>query len=333
MEYKGTLVLNRSELSELMTLDEYIDGIEDAFRKHGEGKSFGTDMIHGDTPGDLEFHIKAGGLRLGEKLYYGLKMNGSCFKNKELYNLPNILGAILLFDGLTGYPLAVMDSIEPTIKRTGAGTAVALKYLARADSKILTVCGCGNQGRIQGKSAKAVLPLEKIFAYDINHEFARRYAQEIKKELGIEVIATEDLKTAVGDSDVVITCTPSREPYLLKEFVKLGTTVTAIGADSPDKQELESALFKGNKVVVDILAQCAVAGELHHALEKNLISVGDVHAEIGSIIAGRKPGRENQDEIIIYDATGTAIQDTAAAAICYEKAKQLDKGVYINLQN
>jgi ornithine cyclodeaminase/alanine dehydrogenase len=298
---------------------------------HGLGKSFGTAMIHGETPGDLEFHIKAGGLFWRDRKYYGLKVNGSCFSNKERRGLPNILGAILLFDGDSGFPLAVIDSVEPTIKRTGAGTAVAMKYLAAPDAKVMTVCGCGNQGRVHVRFLKMVRPISRVFAYDENPEAAEAFARDLGEELGLSIRPTQELASALAQSRVVVTCTPSKKPYLLRDYVLPGTTVAAVGSDTPDKQELDASLLKGNKVVVDILSQCARAGELHHALEQNLIRTEDVYAEIGEVVSGKKPGRESPSEIIIYDATGTALQDTAAAALCYEKALARNAGSSIRL--
>ena len=120
-----TRILTRGELSPLLLPRDYIEGVEYAFRQHGVGRSFGTAMIHGDTPGDVEFHIKAGGLNWKGRDYFALKANGSSFRNRELRGLPNIMGAILLFDAESGFPLAVMDSSELTRQRTAAGTAVA----------------------------------------------------------------------------------------------------------------------------------------------------------------------------------------------------------------
>ena len=176
-----------------------------------------------------------------------------------------------------------------------------------------------------------MLPLEKVFAYDADSEKSGIYAKEMSNELGIEVTPISDLKDGTLQSDVIITCTPTHIPYLMKDFVKLGTTIGAIGADSPDKQELEASLLQGNKVVVDILKQCAKAGELHHALDAKLMTEDDVHGELGLILSGKVPGRENNDEIIIYDATGTAIQDTASVAVCYEKAISKNIGIKIRL--
>ena len=325
IEQKGTLLLTRSDLAAVLSMQEYIEGLENAFLRHGEGETYGNDMIHGATPGELEFHIKAGGLKLGDKRYYGLKINASCFSNMATFGIPNIMGAIVLFDAEKGFPLAVVDSIEPTIKRTGAGTAVAAKYLARSDSRTLTICGCGNQGRIQLEALKEVLPVEQVYAFDQNPAAAKDYAARMSDRFGIRVEAVESLQTAASESDVLISCTPSKRPFVMKKYIKPGTFVAAVGSDSPAKQELETALLQGTKVVVDILEQCAMAGELHHGLESGVIAKEDVHAEIGEIIAGKKPGRETPDEIIVYDATGTALQDTAAAALCYEKA--LEKGI------
>ncbi len=331
VDWKGTLLLKRSELASLMTLQEYIDGIENAFRMRGKGLTFGTGMIHGDTPEATEFHVKVGGLKLGENYYYGLKINGSNFTNMEKFGIPNIMGAIVLFDAVKAIPLAIMDAGDPTVKRTGAATAVAAKYLAKKNSKIATICGCGTQGRIQLKCLKLIYPnIHTAYAYDKNRKMAEKYAKSMSKELNIDVNAVPELKESVRKSDIVVTCTPSREPYLFKEYIAPGTFIAAVGADSPDKQELESTILSENKVIVDILEQCAVAGELHHALEQGLMTEEKVHGELGDILAGKALGRVSDDEIIVYDATGTALQDTAAAALCYEKAMSKGLGQYLN---
>ena len=328
MNPQGTLLLNQNDIASLLELEDYIKSVEDAFRLHAEGKSLGTGLLHFDS-GDLEFHIKAGGLKLA-KTYFGLKVAGSSFRNMEKFGLPNILGVIILFDGLTGYPVAIVESIEITIKRTGAATAVAAKYLARKDSKVATICGCGIQGKIQLESIKAVLPLQKAYAYDSDKEKAVSYCTEMSQKISMEVIPEFNLTRALEQSDVVITCTPTKEYYLLKKDVRPGTFVAAVGADSPEKQELEASLLPGNKVVVDILEQCVEVGDLHHAIEAGLMTKEDVHGEIGEVIIGKVPGRTSDDEITIYDATGTALQDVASAAKAFEKAAVAGIGSLVN---
>ena len=318
-------------MEELASLQDYISAMEQVFEMHSKGKSIGTEMLHFDAANDLEFHLKAGGINLGDKTYFGLKINGASFHNMEKYGLPNIIGAILLFDGECGYPLAIVDSIQVTIMRTGATTAVAAKYLARKESKIATICGTGNQGRIQLQSIKEVLPLEKAYAYDMDFASSKAFSTEMSKKLDIEVIPVREVNDAASKSDVIITCTPSKKPYILADYIQPGTFIGAIGADSPDKQEIDEKLLVGNKVVVDILDQCAKVGELHHGIEKQLVTKDDVAGELGDVISGKVKGRSNDEEITIYDATGTALQDTAAAAMCYKKAVEKNLGIEINL--
>jgi alanine dehydrogenase len=327
----GTLFLTRAGLEPLMEPPALIAAVERAFRAHAQGDSFGNAMIHGETPGDLEFHIKSGGLAWGERRYFGLKANGSCFSNRELRGLPNILGAIILFDGKSGYPLAVLESTVLTRHRTAAGTAVAMRRLAPADSRSLAIFGCGNQGRMHVRYLREVLPLEEIWAYDADPAVVADFAAAVTREHDLPVHVAGRPGTAAAQAQVLVTCTPSKVPFLKRSDIRPGTTIAAIGADSPDKQELEAALLAGATVVTDITGQCAAAGELHHALEAGLMSLADVHGEIGEIIAGRKPGRQSVQETVVYDATGTALQDTAGAIVVYEKALSQGLGLVLNL--
>jgi len=329
LDYKGTLLLKRSELSQLLQIKDYIAVMENAFGIYAKQKSYSTGLLHLETD-QVEYHIKAGGIKLG-KTYFGLKANSNSFSGNKKAGLPNIKGAIILFDGENGYPLAIIDSIEITIKRTGATTAVAAKYLARNDSKVVTVCGCGNQGRIQLESLKEVLPISKVFAFDKDVNAVASYVKDMSAKLSLNIEPVENLKKAVQESDVVTTCTPSRKFFLLKEYVNPGTFIAAVGADSPEKQEIEENLLVDNKIVVDILEQCSAVGELHHAIEAGVLTKEDVHGEIGDVIIGKIPARTSNNEIIIYDATGTAIQDTAAAATCFERAIRAGAGRFINL--
>jgi ornithine cyclodeaminase/alanine dehydrogenase len=329
MKLDATLILSRQEIANLMSFGEYVDAVEDAFRVYTEGKALSPGLLDIEAQGGA-FHIKAAGLKLA-KTYVAVKVNGNYPQNMNRYGLPTIQGAITLCDGETGYPLAFMDSTEITINRTGAATAVAAKYLARTDSTIATICGCGKQGRIQLIALKYALPLERVFAYDIVEDAARAFADQMTSELGISVIPALALQDATRQSDVIVTCSTSRQSFLGKDDVPSGAFVAAVGADSHDKQELDVHLMISNKIVVDVLDQCAAIGELHHAINEGVIKTSDVYAELGEIVAGRKRGRTSRDEIIILDTTGTAIQDVAAAAIIYERAKDGGVGYSCNL--
>ena len=323
------MLLRRSEVAALLGVEECMAAVEQAFMLHAQGKATppGTLGIHTTGGG---FHIKAGLLELG-RTYFAAKTNANFPQNMQRFGLPLIQGIIVLCDGENGYPLALMDSMEITIIRTGAATGVAAKYLARPDAQIVTICGCGNQGRISLRALARVRPLTRAYAFDIDEKQAGRFAIELSQELGIDVSVVADLAKAVAESDICVTCTPSKAPFLKREYVSQGTFIAAVGADSEEKQELEPELMQSSKVVVDLLDQCATIGELHHALEQGLVTRSDVHAELGEVIAGKKAGRASPDEVIIFDSTGMALQDVAAAAIVYEKAISSGRGMVVNL--
>lgn len=277
-----------------------------------------------------EFHVKAGGLDVDGRTYFGLKANGGFFGNTA-NGRPAIQGVIYLADATTGTPLAILDSIHITIQRTGAATAVAARYLARPDSSVVTICGAGRQGRIQLAALAHVFALSRAFVWDRNADVAQRFAREMTDLLMIPVSSITESLEGTRRSDIVVTCTPATKPFITPEHIKAGTFVAAVGADSPEKQELDPRLLAVASVVTDVTAQCARVGELHHALDAGLMREEDVHAEIGDVIVGRKSGRRSQDEITVYDATGAALQDTACAAAIYLKALAQSRGTSITL--
>ncbi|HEU4390544.1 MAG TPA: ornithine cyclodeaminase family protein [Blastocatellia bacterium] len=330
MNPDGTLLLKRSEIAALLGIEECMEAVEKAFRLYAEGTVAAPGVL-GIHARDGGFHIKAGLLDLG-RTYFAAKTNANFPGNYQRFGLPLIQGVIVLCDGENGYPLALMDSMEITIIRTGAATGVAAKYLARTDAKTVTICGCGNQGRISLRAIKIVRPVTLAYAFDLDENQARRFADELSRELDLEIQPVSDLAKAVGVSDICVTCTPSTHYFLKREFVSPGTFIGAVGADNEHKQELEPALMAAGKIVVDLLDQCAAIGDLHHALEQGLVTKSDVHAELGDVITGKKTGRTTDDEIIIFDSTGTALQDVAAAAIVYEKAKSSGRGLHVNMR-
>src|SRR5918992_4734138 len=188
------IFLDSAAVRGLLSIHECIAVVEQAFRLHGEGKApqpgvLGVHSEHGT------FHIKAGTLDLSRP-YFAAKTNANFPGNAERYGLPTIQGVIALFDADRGTPLAILDSREITSLRTGAATAVATKYLARADGSVATICGCGVQGRTQLAAVAVVRTLTRVYAVDRNHENAARFAGEMSNELGIEVIPTGDLAAA-----------------------------------------------------------------------------------------------------------------------------------------
>ena len=321
---RSTLLLTRKDVASLLDLDDCIAAVEEAFRLHAEGRTLPPGAL-GVPSTDGGFHIKAAGIR-GARGWFAAKCNGNFFHNAERHGMPNIQGLILLCDAGTGYPLAVLDSIEITILRTGAATAVAAKHLARDDAHVAAICGCGNQGRVNLRALRRVRPIHKVFAFDADPARAEAYAREMSAGGGPAVEVARDLGEALRQSDVIVTCTPAKRFLVRREDVRPGTFVAGVGADWEEKQELDPALFRGTKVVVDNLDQCATIGDLHHALASGAATRADVHAELADVVAGRKSGRESSREITVFDSTGIAIEDVAAARIVYERALERGAG-------
>jgi alanine dehydrogenase len=321
------LLLNREDVTALLSLPDCIDAVEQVFRQHAQGE-----LPH--DPGVLGAHVTNGGFHVktaalgGSPSYFAAKVNANFPRNPVSFGLPAIQGVIALFDTVSGRPLALLDSIEITVLRTAAATAVAARYLARAGASTVTIFGCGSQGRSHLRALTHVRPITRAFALDVDPARALRFAEELARELGVSVTPTDALAAAVAASEICVTCTPARQPVFPVDLLHPGLFIAAVGADSPEKQELEPAVMQRSLVVVDILEQAATIGELHHAIAAGLLSASDVHANLGQVITGQRPGRTTAEETFVFDSTGTALQDVAAAALVYERAQRDGRGVH-----
>ncbi|HKU99196.1 MAG TPA: ornithine cyclodeaminase family protein [Vineibacter sp.] len=314
----GLLVLSRAEIARLLPFNGYVDAVEAALRAAIDGRITAppASALH-VTEGS--FHAKAGALTDDGGTIVAIKLNGNFPGNPGAHRLPTVQGVIYLADGGNGRPLALMDSIEITINRTGAATTLAARHLARADSRVATICGAGVQGRIQAVAIAAAVKLERLHVWDARPQAADVLAAGLARDLQLDVRASRDLEP-VRDSDIIITCTSARQAFLMRDLVRPGTFIVAVGADNADKSEIDPALFSGARVVVDSVEQCAEIGDLHHALAAGTVTPDDVHATLAEIVAGRKPGRRDAREITLFDSTGLGLQDVAAAYAVYQRA-------------
>ena len=324
-----TLVLSHSQITSLITFEGAIDAVEKVMRAHGQNQVIAPNLLHADTPRG-EFHIKTGGVLHGEKGVFGLKANGGFFGNRDL-GLPNIVGIIYLADAETGCPLAMLDSVEISRVRTGAATAVAARKLARPGSEVVTVVGTGMQSKTQLEALTHVLPIKAARLVGRDEGHTQHRAQEIGAELGIEVRAYQSVSTALKGADVLVTTTPSREPLVQLEDISPGLFIAAVGADSPGKQELDPRIVAEATVVADVMSQCIHVGELQHSLRAGLLTEGEVHGELGSVLCGNIPGRTREDEVTLYDSTGTALQDVALGFDVFERALKQGTGLSVQL--
>jgi ornithine cyclodeaminase/alanine dehydrogenase-like protein (mu-crystallin family) len=329
----SVLLLSDSDVATLLDSETCTAGVEQAFRSRGLGVSQPAGVI-GVHLAEGGVHVKAAALApdLG---VFAAKVNANFPANPRRHGLPTIQGLVMLLDAATGTPLAVMESGVLTRLRTAAATAVAARYLSRPDATVLAIAGCGAQAESQLELVHHVRPLTRVMAYDIHDEVAQAFAARATRTLGVEVRAVADFHRACRESDIIITCTPSREPFLGPGDVPAGAFVAAGGADSPDKQELNPALFAGGAaaLVTDVTKQCAEFGELRHVLAAGVMDEGDVRAELGEIVAGARPGRRHADERIVFDSTGTPIQDAAAGAAAYDRARTLGLGTWFSFRS
>jgi alanine dehydrogenase len=318
-----TRILTRDDVAAVLSLDDCITAVESVFRSYGERRiaapqSLGVHSVNG------AFHIKAAVTDV-----FAAKINANFPQNPQRHALPTIQGVIVVIDPERGTPLGILDSTWITTLRTAAATAVAAKYLARAGAKTATIIGCGIQGRAHLEALTRVRPIVKAYAIDRHAEGARRFAQEMGARLEIEVVAGATIADAVADSDIVVACTPARAPILTGAHLHAGLFVAGVGADNPDKNELAPDLLAQARVVVDILEQAATMGDLHHALAAGVMTRDDVHGELPDVISGRIAGRQGDEEIFVFDSTGTALQDAAAAAVALSRA--VERGIGVEL--
>lgn len=327
MTTRETLLLTRKDVANAMRLPDYVDAVEAAFRRLAGERMTVPEVVHMAAPDGI-FHVKSAAF-VGDPHYVAVKVNGNFPDNRQRNGLPTIQGAILLCDGRNGSLLAVIDTGEVTAMRTGAATAVAARHLAGAGTSVLTVIGCGIQGRVQMLALHSVLPLKTVYVFDLDRQRCDAFAVQMRSETGLDVIAVDNFEDATLASQAIVTCTSSRKPFLGRNHVAPGTFIAAVGADNPDKQELHVELVVHAKLVADLVDQCAEMGELRHALKAGVMTIAQVFAELSQLVVGNvEPGRRS-DDIVIFDSTGSAIQDVAAAGVIYERAKALGIGTSI----
>jgi ornithine cyclodeaminase/alanine dehydrogenase-like protein (mu-crystallin family) len=327
----GTLILSRADVAGLLPMPDCIAAVEAAFARHARGEAIPPAVLGTHVEGG-GFHVKAAGMHGGIDGHpvYAAKVNANFPANPDRHGLPTIQGVLALFDASDGRVLALMDSIELTVLRTAAATAVAARHLAPPVVSVAIV-GCGYQARSQLRALACVRPLVRVTAIDTDRDRAAAFAREMSAELGAEVTVAGMVADVARGTNLWVTCTPAQRWFLGLAHVAPGSFVAAVGADNPEKQEIEPALMGRAAVIPDIAEQCAAIGDLHHAINAGAMRREDVRAELGEVVAGMKPGRLRDDEIVVFDSTGTALQDVAAAVIVHQRALEGGVGLRLDL--
>jgi len=309
------LYLSRRDVEAVgLEMSQIVQVVEEALREKGEGRVEMPPKPGVHPKGDAFIHAMPAFIpQLGS---VGMKWVSGFPENYRL-GLPYISGLLILNDPNTGLPLAVMDCTWITAMRTGAATAVAAKYLARQDSQTLGILGCGVQGRSNLEALKVVFPgLRYVKAYDIYQANAEKYAQEMTEKLSVEVKVVISAEEAVRDADLVVTAGPILKhpsPVIEDEWFKPGGFACPVDFDSYWKP---SALHGADKFCTDDTEQL-----FYYRKEGYFQDVPQVYADLGEIVAGKKPGRENDKERIISMNLGLALEDMAVGIEIYRRAE------------
>jgi alanine dehydrogenase len=312
------LNLDEYEVKELLSMSEALVQVEDAFRLEAEAKAIMPPKLYLDLP---NYHGDFRAMPAYIDGAAGLKWV-SVYPENTKYNLPCVLATIIICDPNTGYPIAIIDGTYITSIRTGAAGGIAVKYLARKDSSVIGLIGAGRQARTQLLAINEVLPRNKeVKVFDLVNSASRRFAEEMGAKLNINIRPVEKVEEA-AEADILVTTTTSTKPIVKRSHLKPGTHINAIGADAKGKQELEAAILKDAKIIVDDIDQASHSGEINVPLSEGKIKISDVRGTLGEIIIKAKQGRVNDKEITIFDSTGLAIQDIMCAKHVYEKYLQ-----------
>mmetsp|Transcript_7498 Transcript_7498/g.21314 ORF Transcript_7498/g.21314 Transcript_7498/m.21314 type:complete len:357 (-) Transcript_7498:158-1228(-) len=308
-----------------LSVKDAIDSVEKAFGALAQGKvdvpmpmHIGIDETANAGPGDC--HIK-GGYVSGTSTFTVKLACVSFYKNLEK-GLPPGSGIFVVVDAVTGAPLGIFqENRAMTDLRTGAAGAVALKYTTPLEGNTIGFIGCGAIARNMARAAAAVRPkFQGGVAFGLAG--AEEFAEEMSAELGIDFTVASSAKELCKQSNVIFTQTPGSATVLELGWLQPGTTIIASGSDQATKQEIPNDVLKASKYIADLVKQTRKVGELRAPIQAGIMTEDDVYAELGELVNG-KPGRENDQEIIVVDLTGTGAQDAAIGQVAWEKLSKL----------
>jgi ornithine cyclodeaminase len=312
-------IIDEQTLRAAVSPADAVDAIRAAFRADGLGQTAVPPVINLQIPGTRgEFHVKTAWVHGMDTI--AVKVASGFYDNPGL-GLPTGSGLMALFDAKTGMPVALLlDNGFLTDIRTGAAGAVASEYLAPGRFSTVGVIGSGVQARYQVQCLRVVRTFSRVVAWSPDREGLDAYCRDIGPAVNVEAVAADGPEAVCRAADVIVTATPSEAPIVREAWLRPGQHITAVGADSPGKQELEAAcLGRADLVVVDRLTQCARFGEVSHALAAGILTEAAVAGQLGEIVAGRKAGRSRADQITICDLTGVGFQDTAIASFAWSR--------------
>lgn len=322
-----TLLLNSDDVAENARLSELIPAIEDAFAAYERGDAQMPPKSYIDLPQyNGDFRSMPAYLDAGDWDAAGIKWVNVHPDNPKK-DLPTVLGTMIYSDPETAVPLAVMDGTELTMQRTGAAAAVATDHLAIEDAGSMGIVGAGVQAYTQLEAIAEIRPIERVVISDLDEERVERFVSHFEGRFDVSAGSIAE----AASCDVLSTVTPVEEPIVSREAVGEHTHVNAMGADAEGKHEIADEVLLDSKLVIDDHAQTTHSGEINVPYNEGVLGDEDIHGAIGEIVVGDREGRTPEDGVTVFDSTGLAIQDVAAAHVVYEHASENDNGYPFDL--
>lgn len=327
------LLLSREDIKKVFTMKDAIEADKKVFQLVVEGKC--------DAP--LRTNIQAPkheGCFLFMPAYVE-EMDTASLKIINIFphnidnGIPSSPAQVLLIDGKTGIVIAVLDGTYVTQLRTGAASGAAFDVLARKDARIGALIGTGGQAATQLEAMLAARDIKEVRVFDLNYDRTKEFADRMQEELasyGAKIVAAKTSDEAVEGADLLITVTPSSKPVFDASKVKEGATISCVGAYQPHMQEMDPAILtRASKIYFDSKeAVLSESGDILIPLEQGTITEEDFTGDLGNVIKGELAGRENEEEIIVFETVGVATQDLVAARTIYDKAVEAGVGIEWN---
>jgi alanine dehydrogenase len=323
-----TLLLNAEAVEESAGMAELIVAVEEAFAAYAADRVRMPAKSYVDLPqynGDfrsMPAYVDADGWDAA-----GIKWVNVHPDNPDAHDLPTVLGTMIYSDPTNGFPLAVMDGTTLTRERTGAAAAVATDHLAVDDADSLGLVGAGVQSYTQLEAISTVRDIETVIVADRRESAVEAFVEHFGDAFDVRGGSVAEAAAC----DVLSTVTPVESPIVSAADLGEHTHVNAIGADAPGKNELAADVVTAAKLVIDDYEQCTHSGEINVPWSEGVLSDADIHAELGDIVAGARAGRTPEDGVTVFDSTGLAIQDVAAARVVYERAREAGAGTGFGL--
>lgn len=315
------LLLHETDIERYLPMPDAVAAVEGAFRHLGDGRSQNIPRARTRFRGGVMHVMAAADPGLG---YLGLKAY-TAVRGKARF-------VVLLFDAVTGDLLSILEADALGQRRTGAASGVATKYMARPDASTVGIYGTGWQARSQLAAIAVVRDLRRVQAYGRDTTRRATFAREMSEALGVEVVSVDSPQAAAEGADILVTITSSAEPVLRGEWLTPGVHINAAGSNALVRRELDdAAVQQANRIVADSVEQAKIeAGDLLPLIERGHLHWGQVH-ELGDVVVGHTPGRGSPGEITLFKSLGLAVEDVAAAALVYERAKADKAGEQIHL--